>query len=41
MSDNFFRRRPYLDRGIDTWKILVLAVIFLVLIGWLAYNYWG
>lgn len=37
MSDNRFRRRPYLDVGIDAWKIFLLAIIFLFILGWLRY----
>jgi hypothetical protein len=32
MDDNFFRRRPYTDAGIDAYKILVLAILFIVLV---------
>lgn len=35
MSDNPFRRRPYVELGIDSWKVTVLAVGFLLLTLWL------
>lgn len=35
MSDNPFRRRPYVELGIDSWKVVLLALGFLVLALWL------
>ena len=32
MNDDFFRRRPYADAGIDAYKVLVLAILFAVLV---------
>jgi hypothetical protein len=32
MNQNPFRRRPYLDWGIDVLKVLLIAVLFLILI---------
>ena len=32
MSDNPFREKPYLDSGIDTPKVLLLSLLFLVLV---------
>jgi len=32
MPDKFFRRRPYTDLGIDGYKVLVLAILFIVLV---------
>ena len=32
MGDNPFRRKPYMDAGIDTPKVLLLSVLFLVLV---------
>jgi hypothetical protein len=32
MSNHPFRRKPYMDAGIDTLKVLLLAVLFLVLV---------
>ena len=32
MDDEFFRRKPYADAGIDAYKVLVLAVLFSVLV---------
>ena len=39
MDDNPFRRRPYLDRGIDLWKVVVIAIVFLVFMIWYAYTW--
>ncbi len=35
MSDNPFRRRPFMELGIDSWKAVVLAVGFLLLAFWM------
>ncbi len=35
MSDNPFRRRPYVELGIDSWKVVLLALGFLGLALWL------
>lgn len=35
MSDNPFRRRPFVELGIDSWKAVVLAVGFLLLALWM------
>ena len=35
MSDNPFRRRPFVDLGIDSWKVTLLAVGFLALVIWM------
>ncbi len=35
MSDNPFRRRPFVELGIDSWKAAVLAVGFLLLVLWM------
>lgn len=35
MSDNPFRRRPFVDIDIDVWKLAVLAVSFIVLALWM------
>jgi hypothetical protein len=35
MSDNPFRRRPYVELGIDSWKVVILALGFLLLALWL------
>jgi hypothetical protein len=35
MSDNPFRRRPYVELGIDSWKVVTLALGFLALALWL------
>jgi hypothetical protein len=32
MDKHFFRRRPYIDAGIDAYKVLVLAILFIVLV---------
>ncbi len=32
MDNDFFRRRPYVDAGIDAYKVLVLASLFIVLV---------
>lgn len=36
MSNHSFRRKPYLDSGIDTLKVLLMALLFLVLVTALA-----
>jgi hypothetical protein len=36
VSNNPFRRKPYLDAGIDTLKVLLMAVLFLLLVTALA-----
>lgn len=36
MSDNPFREKPYLDAGIDTPKVLLMALLFLVVVTALA-----
>ncbi len=36
MSNNPFRHKPYMDAGIDTLKVLLMAVLFLVLVTALA-----
>ena len=36
MSDNPFRDKPYLDGGIDTPKVLLMALLFLLLVTALA-----
>ncbi|GIV72312.1 MULTISPECIES: hypothetical protein [Caldilinea] len=28
----FFHRRPYIDPGIDGWKVAILALAFLILV---------
>jgi hypothetical protein len=35
MNGNPFRRRPFVDVGIDSWKVTVLAVSFLILVIWI------
>ncbi len=35
--DPFERRRPYLDTGIDFWKVFVVGMLFLALLAWLPY----
>lgn len=35
MNANPFRRRPYVDVGIDSWKVVLLALGFLALVLWL------
>ena len=35
MSDNPFHRRPYVELGIDSWKVVILALGFLLLALWL------
>ena len=35
MSDNPFRRRPFVDVSIDSWKLAVLALLFLSLVLWM------
>jgi hypothetical protein len=35
MNDNPFRRRPFVDIGIDGWKLAVLALSFLMLVLWM------
>jgi hypothetical protein len=35
MSDNPFRRRPFIELGIDSWKAVVLAAGFLLLVFWM------
>jgi len=32
MSDNPFRRRPFVELGIDSWKVTILALGFLLLV---------
>ncbi len=32
MDDNIFRRRPYADAGIDAYKVLVLAILFIAMV---------
>ncbi len=32
MNDNPFRRRPYMHLGIDSWKAVVLALAFVILV---------
>jgi hypothetical protein len=39
MGDNPFGRRPYLDRGIDLWKVLFVAALFLIFLGWYVYTW--
>lgn len=36
MGNNPFRRKPYMDAGIDTLKALLMALLFLVLVTALA-----
>lgn len=38
MNDNPFRRRPFTDIGIDSWKGIVMAVAFLALVLLLLYR---
>ena len=40
MDDNFFRRRPYADAGIDAYKILVPAILFIALVLGLQFVVW-
>jgi hypothetical protein len=35
MNANPFRRRPYIELGIDSWKVIFLALGFLLLVLWL------
>lgn len=35
MNANPFRRRPYIELGIDSWKVTFLALGFLLLVLWL------
>jgi len=37
LGDNPFRRKPYMDSGIDTLKVLLMAAIFLLLVTALAW----
>lgn len=39
MSDNPFHRRPFVDVGIDGWKLAVLALTFLILVLWMLVRY--
>lgn len=39
MDDNPFRWRPFLDTGIDFWKLMVVVVLFIVFLGWLVYSF--
>lgn len=39
MDDNPFRRKPFLDSGVDTLKVLLLAILFLLLISGLIYRW--
>jgi hypothetical protein len=39
MNENPFRRKPYLDAGVDTLKVLLLSVLFVVLISGLLYRW--
>jgi len=32
MNENPFRRRPFVEIGIDSWKVVVLSLAFLLLI---------
>ncbi|GIV68743.1 MAG: hypothetical protein KatS3mg048_1605 [Caldilinea sp.] len=32
MSKHFFKRRPFIDPGVDGWKVAVLALAFLLLV---------
>ncbi len=38
MSDSPFRRRPYTDIGIDSWKGIVITLAFLALVFLLLYR---
>lgn len=38
MNDNPFRRRPYTDIGIDSWKGIVITFAFLALVFLLLYR---
>ncbi len=39
MNENPFRRRPFVDIGIDGWKLAMLALMFLILVLWLLLGY--
>jgi hypothetical protein len=39
MDENPFRRKPFLDSGVDTLKVLLLALLFLLLISGLIYRW--
>jgi|GEM_PF-1756944 len=39
MDDNPFRRRPFLDTGIDLWKLALVVVIFFIFLGLLVYSF--
>lgn len=39
MEFNPFRRKPYMDVGIDTLKVLLMALLFLLLVTALALNH--
>jgi hypothetical protein len=39
LNDNPFSRKPYLDSGVDTLKVLLLSVLFLVLVCGLLYRW--
>lgn len=38
MDKTPFRQRPYLDTGIDLWKVLFVAILFLIFLGLYAYS---
>jgi len=38
MNDNPFRRRPFTDISIDSWKGIVLSIAFLALVFLLFYR---
>jgi hypothetical protein len=39
MNENPFRRKPFLDSGVDTVKVLLLAILFLVLVSGMLYRW--
>jgi len=38
MNENPFRRRPFIDISIDSWKGIVLSIAFLALVFLLFYR---
>ena len=39
MDRNPFRQRPFLEIGIDLWKVVFVAIVFVVFLGWYAYTW--
>jgi hypothetical protein len=39
VNDDPFRRKPFLDSGVDTLKVLLVIILFLFLISGLVYRW--